>query len=214
MSKVSMKGKNVDEAVNMALEVLGAKRDDVDIRVINEGRSGVLGVFGGEDAEVEVSFKEQLKEKGRKILQDILDKAGFVAIVAATDEDPERIYLEIKGDDMGRIIGKEGAALEALQILVSAVLSKAAQKRKFVSIDAAGYRKRHEDKIRRIVEDAVQEAVASGREVALPPMSAADRRIAHMITKETGKASSLSKGEGAARRVVIGPIGESGSGAV
>jgi spoIIIJ-associated protein len=208
MSKVTMKGKNVEDAVAAALEVLGAAREDVDVNVLNEGKGGIMGLFGGQEAEVEVSLKEEMKEKGRKVLQEILDKAGFVSIVSATDEDAERIYLEIKGDDMGRIIGKEGAALEALQIIVSAVLSKSAQRRKYVSIDAAGYKKKKEDKIRRMTEEAIAEALDKKTEVVLSPMSAADRRIVHIVAKEDGRVTTLSRGEGAARRVAIALLGE------
>lgn len=207
MSKIKMKGKNVEEAVSIALEVLGVGRDDVDVQVISEGKGGMLGMFGGEDAEVEVSLKEELRERGRRLLQEILDKAGFVSIVSAVGEDAERVYLEIKGDDMGRIIGKDGAALEALQTIVSSVLSKAAQKRKYVSIDADGYRKKKEEKMKKTAEEAIGEALAGGREVALPPMSASDRRLIHMAVKEDGRATSISRGEGMSRRVAILPSG-------
>ncbi len=212
MSKVTMKGKNVEDAVAAALEVLGATRDDVDVRVINEGKSGVLGMFGGQEAEVEVSRKEETKERARKVLQEILDKAGFVSIVSALDEDADRVYLEIKGDDMGRIIGKEGAALEALQTIVSAILSKSAQKRKYVSIDAAGYKKKKEEKIRRAAEEAIAEALDRKKEVLLPPMSAADRRVVHIVAKEDGRVTTLSRGEGSSRRVAIAPLGEAEGG--
>ena len=47
-------GKNVQEATAVALETLGAELEDVDIRVINPGRSGIFGL-GGALAEIEVA---------------------------------------------------------------------------------------------------------------------------------------------------------------
>jgi len=203
MDAVRMKGRNVEVAVEAALQVLGARREDVDVKVLKEGKGGVLGVFGGEDAEVEVSIKANIEERGTRVLQDILDKAGFDTMVSSNGEKDERLQLEIKGEDMGRIIGKEGATLDALQILVSSILSRGEQKRRNVTIDAEGYRKRREDKMRDLAKDAIEEAVKKGGEVILPPMDASDRRAVHIAVKEDSRVTSFSRGEGPGRRVVI-----------
>lgn len=205
MKEIKMKGRNVEEAIESATQVLGVAREEVDVKVLKEGRGGVLGVFGGEEAEVLVSLKEALGEKAKGQLQAILDKTGFATLVSLVKEDKESVYLEIKGEDMGRIIGKDGAMLSALEIILSAILSRSAQGRVFAHVEASGYQQKREEKLRETVKEAIKEAIENGKEVVLQPMDAKNRREAHIIAKEDGRVSSYSRGEGIERRVIISP---------
>jgi len=204
MKTIKMKGKTVDEAVEGALAVLGAKREDVDVNVLNEGKGGVLGVFGGEEAEVEVKLKTEAAEEAKIRLQEILDKMGFVSLVSAKKEG-ELVKVEIKGDDLGRIIGKEGATLEALQVLLSSMLSKSAKQRVRVLADAAGYREKRAKKTEQMAKEAAEKAEKTGKEVVLPPMPASERRLVHLYIQERAGVESFSKGERDGRRVVVVP---------
>ena len=71
MDSIKMKGRTVEEAKKAALEVLKVKEEDVSVRVINEGKAGMLGVFGGEDAEVEVTTNAADGEQAKHYLQEI-----------------------------------------------------------------------------------------------------------------------------------------------
>lgn len=210
MDSVKMKGRNVEEAVAAALEVLGAKKEEVDIVVLKEGKGGVLGMFGGEDAEVEVSKAGSPAEKAKSILQEILDLAGFTTSVSIEVGDDGQSLLEVKGDDLGRIIGKDGATLIALQTILSSILSRKAGRRESVYIDAQGYKKRRGEKMKSIATDAIEEALSRNKEVILPPMPAPDRREVHMAIQEDGRATSFSQGEGSERRIVVSPNPSSG----
>lgn len=207
MDSVRMKGKTVEEAIESALTVLGAKRDDVDINIISEGKGGVLGVFGGEEAEVEVKLKKSLSEDIKTWIQGILDKAGLMTLVRA-EESKDVVKIDIKGEDFGRIIGKRGAMLQSLQALASAFATKRAGKPISVIIDAGGYVEKRNKKLRRMAEEAIKKVERTGKEQALPPMSASERRIVHLIVKENKNVSSISRGEGEGRRVVIMPKSE------
>lgn len=202
-----MKGRTVDAAVNAALEVLGRKKEEVEVRVLSEGKERVLGVFGGEEAEVEVQTKETAGERGRGHLQETLDKMGFMTLVSLTKEEEETVYLEIKGEDMGRIIGKEGATLDALQYLIGMMLTRAYDRRIRVVADAGGYRKRRTRRLERVAEEAAGEVESTGREVGLSPMPAADRREIHLALQGNPKVTSFSRGERGERHVVIAPKG-------
>ncbi len=205
MRRVRMKGKNIEEAVGLALQVLQAKKEDVEINIVSPGGGGVLGILGGEEAEVEVSLKMGIGEQAKSVLQEILDKMGFMSIVALVGEEEDRIALEIKGEDMGRIIGKEGATLKALETIISAALSKNYGKKIWLALDAQGYKKRKAEKIERIAKEAAEKAIKGGEEVVLPPMTSGDRRIVHMALQENEKVSTISRGEAGERRVVIVP---------
>jgi len=203
---VKMKGKSVEEAIDMALQVLGKTREEVDVKVLSEGASGVLGVFGGKDAEVEVSLKLPVGEESKSVVQEILDKMGFLTLVSVKEEEGDNVHLDINGDDMGRIIGRAGATIDALQFLSSLILSKKHAKRVRVIVDAEGYREKRQKMVTRDAEVVAKEVESSGTEKALPPMSAADRRVIHMFIQESfPKLTSYSRGEGADRQVVLAP---------
>jgi len=206
MKKLRMKGKSVDDAVKMALEVLGAKKEDAVVSVISEGKTGMLGMIGGEEAEVEVTVRGSLEEDAKQLLQDLLDRMMFVAVVDSRLED-DRVVLDIKGDDMGRIIGKEGATLKAMETLINAMLGRMLGERVRVNIDAAGYRDKRRKALERLAKDAADEVSKSGGEKVLPPMNAADRRIIHLCLKDIPGVTTFSKGEGRERRLVIAPQG-------
>jgi spoIIIJ-associated protein len=203
MKKINMKGKTVEEAVDSALQVLGLAKEAVDIKIIKEGRGAVLGMFGGEEAEVEVGEKLSIEEQARDCLQEILDKMGFMALVNIVGKEEDRTLLEIKGEDLGRIIGKDGATLNALQTIVSAMVSNAVKGRVWLSIDAEGYRQKRKGAIERLAQEAADDVERLGVEKMLPPMSPADRRTVHMLVKTHPKLASFSVGERDGRRVVI-----------
>jgi spoIIIJ-associated protein len=202
-SKVRMKGRTTEDAIKAALEVLKVGRENAEVRIISEGESGVLGVFGGKEAEVEVSQKLSLEDEARNILQDILDKSGYVANVYAGNNTEDTISLEIKGDEIPRIIGKEGQTLDALQYITSIIANKGKEDRKRINVEAGGYRQKQEARIEKIAGEAADEVLVSEKEVILPPMTARERRIVHVTIKKNDKLMSYSTGERADRRVVI-----------
>ena len=203
MKTVRMKGKNVEEATTAALAVLGVEQ--ARITVINEGKPAILGVIGGEAAEVEATLAGSQDEEASQILQNILDKMGFMAMIEKAGIQEETINLSVKGEDMGRIIGKEGAMLKALETIVGAMLWKTTGIRNRVSIDAGGYKEQREKALQRLAEEVAQDVIESGEEKALPRMTAADRRIIHIALKENSKVTTFSKGEGDDRRLVVAP---------
>ncbi len=205
MSVVKMKAKSVDEAVKSALEVLKTTRDQVEVRVIEQGEPGVLGVFGGKEAEVEVWIKKEVADAGKNTLQDILDRMGYVAQAYKVSEDDAAVKLEVKGDDISRIIGKDGTNLNAIQYLVNIIANKGKEVRKRISIDAGGYREKQERRIEKIAKEAAEEVKISGKEVELPPMNSKERRLVHVAIQNMTEVASHSVGVGSSRRVVIAP---------
>ncbi|MFC1571712.1 RNA-binding cell elongation regulator Jag/EloR [Candidatus Margulisiibacteriota bacterium] len=204
MKKAQMKGKSVEAAVDAALQVLGGKKEDAVVKVITEGKAGMLGVIGGEEAEVEVVLREGDVEDSKQVLQEILDKMQFMAVVEGNKAD-DRIQLEVKGEDMGRIIGKEGATISAFETLVRSIVGRLYGERVLLSIDAGGYKKKREEALERLAKDAADEVAKTGKEKVLPPMNAADRRIIHLSLQESTGVTTYSQGEGRDRRLVIAP---------
>jgi spoIIIJ-associated protein len=200
-----MKGKNVEEATKAALAVLGVERDKVEIKVINEGRAGMMGLIGGEEAEVEAIQKEGGAEEAREILQTMLDKMGFMAMAEIASEKGESVVISIKGEDMGRIIGKSGSMLKSLETLLNAMVWKFMGTRYHISIDAGGYKDKREQALQRLAADVADEVAKTGEKKAMPKLEASDRRIIHLFLQEDGRVETFSEGEGKDRKLIVAP---------
>jgi spoIIIJ-associated protein len=116
----------------------------------------------------------------------------------------DTINAEILGGDPGKVIGREGRTLAAIEFLANTVIAKEqGHGGPRVSVDAAGYRRRHEE---RLLDQARRHAAKvrkSGEDLELEPMNAADRRIIHIALKEDAFVMTESVGEGRDRRIVI-----------
>ncbi|GAA5334418.1 MULTISPECIES: Jag family protein [Thermus] len=169
-----------------------------------------LGVL--EEAPVEVELKETGKEPRpqgpKEVLETFLvglllrlDPAHYVEI----RQEGNLLKAEVKGGDLGRFIGKEGRTLKAVEYLAGVVLAKHFGRAYRVVLDAAGYRKRQEEKIRRIAEEAALTVAMTGEPLHLPPMRPSERRIVHMLLKNHPQVTTESQGEGEERHVVVYP---------
>jgi len=118
----------------------------------------------------------------------------------------DEIRLEIEGPDAGRIIGKRGAVLEAIQYLTSRVAHRPGEPRKHVAVDAEGYRARHEDQLGEMARRLGERVAAEGKIITFDPMNARDRRVVHMALKDVPGVRTESNGEGPDRRVQIIPV--------
>ena len=116
------------------------------------------------------------------------------------------IRLEIEGPDAGRIIGKRGAVLEAIQYLTTRIVHKPGEPRKHVAVDAEGYRARHEDQLSEMARRLGERVASEGKVITFDPMSARDRRIVHKALEGVEGVRTESHGEGPDRRVQIIPV--------
>jgi spoIIIJ-associated protein len=118
----------------------------------------------------------------------------------------DEIRMEIEGPDAGRIIGKRGAVLEAIQYLTSRIAHRPGEPRKHVAVDAEGYRARHEDQLGEMARRLGERVAAEGKVITFDPMNARDRRVVHMALKDVTGVRTESNGEGPDRRVQIIPV--------
>jgi spoIIIJ-associated protein len=142
-------------------------------------------------------------------VRTLMEKMLMNAEVNLAPDDGEgsadEIRLEIEGPDAGRVIGKRGAVLEAIQYLTTRVVHRPGEPRKHVAVDAEGYRARHEDQLAQMARRLGERVAAEGKIITFDPMSARDRRIVHMALKDVTGVRTESNGEGPDRRVQIIP---------
>lgn len=130
-----------------------------------------------------------------------LDPAYSVDIV----QEENLFRVEILGGDSGRVIGREGKTLQSLEFIANVAMAKHFGSAYRVVLDAAGYRRRNEERIRRMAADAVLQVEVSGQPIELPPMRPSERRMIHVMLKQHPKVTTTSVGEGEKRHVVVLP---------
>jgi spoIIIJ-associated protein len=174
-----------------------------------EEKKGFFGLFKGTPAKDENKAggsEQEVADFGVDFTQQLLDKMGFFTVVKVFSITKEEITLEIKGDEIGLIIGKEGGTLNALQLLVNTSSSKKFGQHARINLDVEGYRKKRQNHLEEIAQKAADTATQSGREVVLQPMSPAERRIVHLFLKDDQRVTTRSIGTGNDRKIVISAI--------
>jgi spoIIIJ-associated protein len=137
-------------------------------------------------------------------LSRILEKMGVNAQVFY-QESADRIDLEIRGNNLGIIIGKHGQTLDALEFLMNVIHRKNYPDAKMLILDAQGYREKKISVLKKILSSARDAVISTQDEVPLDPMTPSDRKAIHLLCREVNGIISESRGEGINRRVVIKP---------
>ena len=132
------------------------------------------------------------------------------AKATARYDDPDRegrksVYVEVKGKDLGVLIGRRGKTIDAFQRISALIVSKEMSRWVRLSIDVEGHRSRREEQLRRMAEKIAQQVIKSGRSQSLEPMPANERRIVHMSLQNSPDVVTNSTGEDPQRKVVIEP---------
>lgn len=204
MRQVTASGQTVDEAVNSALEQLQTTRDQVEVTVIDEGKRGILGLFGSKLAVVNVSVKRDPIEETEQFIKDIAESMKVPISIETTVEEND-VLFELSGEKIALIIGKRGQTLNALQYLVQLTLNKRSERFFRVMLDAEGYRQRREETLKSLAVRLADRAIRSNKEVFLEPMPAFERKIIHTELQDHPEVKTYSEGEEPHRYLVIKP---------
>ncbi|HTM46608.1 MAG TPA: R3H domain-containing nucleic acid-binding protein [Polyangiaceae bacterium] len=129
-----------------------------------------------------------------------------VILSAQSEEAPNDIHIEVVGPDSGRVIGKKGQVLSAIQFLCNRVVNRPGLERRYVTVDAEGYRSRREDSLATMARRLGKQAMTDGKIITFEPMSPRDRRVVHLALAKLEGVVTRSEGEGDSRRVQIIPV--------
>ncbi len=121
-------------------------------------------------------------------------------------DSPDEISIEIVGRDSGRIIGKKGQVLQALQFLTHRVINRPGEEKRHILVDAEGYRSRRDTNLATMARKLGKQALELGKIITFEPMNPRDRRVVHMALANFEGVVTKSDGEGDDRRVQIIPV--------
>jgi spoIIIJ-associated protein len=159
---------------------------------------------GGANSQASV-LPEAPAERVRELLERILEELGLQASVIV-EEGEEEIHADIEGEEVGLLIGRHGQTIDAIQLLSYQAAFRGRQDRKRVTVDAAGYRRRQGESLRRRADMAAEDALAHGEAVEMDPMGSNERRVVHEHLRERPEIETYSEGEEPNRYVVVAPL--------
>ncbi len=140
-----------------------------------------------------------------ELLEEIREGLGLEVEIEVEEGDGV-LSGRLKGEDVGLFIGRHGQTIDAVQHLAQRIVFPDGPSQVRVSIDADGYRERRERTLQEDADEAVGEALRSGRPVELDPMPPAERRIVHEYLRERGGVETHSEGDEPERRLVVSPL--------
>jgi spoIIIJ-associated protein len=152
-----------------------------------------------------------LVEEAKKIVETLLSLMGVEGVVeieqptGEMEQDPVPINLNIRGEDLGFLIGRQGHTLSSLQRIARLIVVRQLETRVPIIIDVEGYSRRRREALRRLALRLAGQVIETGRSITLEPMSAAERRIIHITLADYPRITTQSTGQGEARKLVIMP---------
>jgi len=148
---------------------------------------------------------EEEVEVAKELTIGLLDRMGAKVEVEGFLKE-EALYLEIKGDQEGILIGRHGRTLESLQILINRMVNKRLAKPLRLVLDIDDYRKRRADTLTKMAVRMGEKAKSKGHPLSIGPFDARDRRLIHIALKEDPSLRTESLGEGDLKKITIIPV--------
>lgn len=234
MKNLTIRAKTLDDAIINACNTLNLDKDKFQYEIKQNASKGFLG-FGIKECiiEVQLNTEDVLDENNgkdkvsdinneehttskNKIEQIVLDTCIDFLNQTLSDMKLEckseissikgkQINIEITGNDVCKIIDKNGATLDVLQYLVTTVGCKANSGIVRIKLDADNFRKNKDDEIKNIALQAVDKVLLDNKEISLKAMNAYERRIVHAVLHTNNNITTYSKGVEPYRYVVIKP---------
>ena len=137
------------------------------------------------------------------ILEKILELLGFGVTVEEHRMD-DGILLDVKTEDSGRLIGRQGQTLSDLQYVTNRLLFQQDPSAPKIMVDVSGYRAQARDALVKKAKDAAEKVRRWGDVVELEPLSAFDRRIIHQALKDDpGIETHSVEVEGTDKKVIL-----------
>jgi spoIIIJ-associated protein len=151
-------------------------------------------------------------EDGKIVLTRMLEYMNLRAQVEVVPQSEieaepgeETMVLNIVGDDLGILIGRQSEVLSALQFLTRLMVNQQSHSRTNLVVDVNGYKSKRAESLRKLALRTADQVMQTGRTMALEPMPPAERRIVHIALRDHPSVSTQSVGEGSKRKVTIVP---------
>ena len=206
---IEVQGKTEDEAIEAALEQLNLSRDDVSVEIVEQARSGFLGLKNT-PAIVKVIYESQ-EDRASQVDSFLtgLFKRMDIEVGLDIKDNTDSINVTLTGKEPGALIGRRGETLDAIQHLTNYVINRSVSGRVRINLDAENYRQRRNESLENLAARTAGKVIKYRRNFTLDPMNAYERHVIHTALQENAQVSTFSVGSEPNRRVVVS-FGEDG----
>ena len=207
MIELTVSGNTREEAYAEGLAQLGVPREAVEVEELSSAHDDILP--GAEPLPgVTLRFRvreDVLLKQAKRHLEKILELIGTGCTVEVLNRRRGPTLNILAGEDGSLVIGKNGQNLDALQYLINRMTVKSNRELAPIIVDSEGYHEKRLLKLEETAQRTAKKVLRSGREIALEPMPASNRKVIHIAIKEIRGVHGVSRGEENDRRVVISP---------
>ena len=160
--------------------------------------------FARETAKVSNVDAKEVEEAAKKFLGEVFDAMEMEVIIDAKYNDADKaLDIDMRGEEIGILIGKRGQTLDSLQYLVSLVVNRGQADYIRVKLDTENYRQRRKETLENLAKNIAYKVKRTKRPVSLEPMNPYERRIIHSALQNDRYVTTHSEGEEPFRRVVV-----------
>lgn len=203
MDFIEVSAKTVDEALTEASISLGIPSSEIEYEVVEKGSTGFLGI-GSKNAVIKARKKFSVEENVKEFLKSVFHAMDMaVEIIVKVNEEEKLIEVDLKGEDMGILIGKRGQTLDSLQYLTNLAVNKHSENYYKVKVDTEDYRKRRKDTLENLAKNIAYKVKRTKRPVELEPMNPFERRVIHSALQNDRFVTTHSEGDEPYRHVVV-----------
>jgi len=231
-NSIISEGKTTNEAIENGLKKLNVRKSQVDVKVLeSDDKRSFFSILAPRVVKVELTVKEDVKqdkkeektetvivkkelkevsdkdleiaENNVKVFLDDFSKSANLSVTYNITKNPYGLNVDLKGEDIGFLIGYRGETLYSFQNIISAIASKGLETRVRLILDIEGYKAKREKTLEDLAEKIAKTVVKTRRDVTLEPMQAYERKIIHSKLQNNSKVTTKSIGEEPRRRVVI-----------
>ena len=207
MKELEITGRTIETALEEAEKKWDLNNNEYEYEVIDPGSKGFLKI-GSRDALVKITMKTDFF--ARKVCDYIGNILNFSNGISHDLKIKHKIrngkiYINLFGDEMGRIIGKHGKTISALQHIANIYVNRITDVKAVVLLEVGDYKDRRKEIIEKIAFQNAKKAKYQGERIELDPMFSFERRIVHETIKKMNGVRSYSKGLEPYRFVVIEP---------
>ena len=197
-------GKTVNDAITEATIQLNTTSDKLEYEVVEKESSGILNLFGKKEAKIRVKLKNDIKDNAIEFLNKVFKAMNIEAEIDVDyNEDDMTMVIDLKGEEMGVLIGKRGQTLDSLQYLTSLVVNKESKGYIKVKLDTENYRERRKETLENLAKNIAHKVKKTRRNVVLEPMNPYERRIIHSALQGDKYVETHSEGDEPYRKVVV-----------
>ena len=199
MRSIETEGKTAEQAIELGLYKLGAKREDVKIEILKQA-----GLFDKAIVRISLNTTSPEEQKLKDLVEKTISLMGL-NLETYVEEREDEFFVNVTGEDAALFIGKRGESIEEFQTVINAIFNKdkPRDEMKRVKVDSNSYIVKREETLTRLAKKAAGKVIREHRDFKFEPMNAYERRVIHTALSDHDKVITESYGNEPNRYLIV-----------